>query len=310
MDSHLKRTQHSHLSITEKLIETLKIPRTSDCEKCFGIGFYADSSHVSRLGKRIGHNQVRIKEKNFSSFHLCSCVSRLCGRDACTLPYERYDSSRAALGFCECRLPRLALERITHLEKRSNIPDRYRACFLDNISLEHSSDSSLILAIDYIEEIISNFHETAVLKGLYIYGSTGCGKTLLACSLLNEIIRFYQSPVRYAKMSRDVLNRLRYSFSPSSENYGESAQIQRELSQVPLLVLDDVGSYQESSWVQEVIYDLVDARYENKLITVFTSNEPMSFWMDKAGGRIYSRLKEMCREICIRGPDYRVEVLS
>ncbi|MBK8395744.1 MAG: ATP-binding protein [Leptospiraceae bacterium] len=42
-----------------------------------------------------------------------------------------------------------------------------------------------------------------------------------------------------------------------------------------MLVLDDFGVQKETAWAMEKIYDLIDTRYENRRLTIVTSNKPM-----------------------------------
>ncbi|MCB1170488.1 MAG: ATP-binding protein, partial [Leptospiraceae bacterium] len=71
-------------------------------------------------------------------------------------------------------------------------------------------------------------------------------------------------------------------------------------------VIDDFGIHRESDWVNQTLYDLIDSRYEKSLITILTSNEPMESWKGLFGGRLYSRLRQICIEIHLDGADYRL----
>jgi DNA replication protein DnaC len=79
-----------------------------------------------------------------------------------------------------------------------------------------------------------------------------------------------------------------------------------------LLVLDDLGAEKKSEWVDETIGMVVNARYNEKRVTVFTTNlvddapntEPTSFAYH-LGLRTRSRLLEMCEWLRIEGVDTR-----
>ncbi len=284
------------LSITDHLINSLKVTLLSQCKHCLGLGFVCSQQ---------------------SGFLLCSCMQGHCQEDKdedkslmspCLPPYERYSQEKKDIILCECREARINLARITHLEKASQIPPKYRGAFLEDISTNHVPNTSLIMALSYAEEIVFRYAKREKkLIGLYLYGGTGCGKTMLCCALLNELIRFHKTSVRFAKIGRDIIAKLRSSYNPNSGIYGEGIKIEERLSSVPVLLIDDFGMHRETEWVQSVLYNLIDTRYENDLLTLITSNDPMSFWKDTAGGRVYSRLREMCREIHIKAPDYRAE---
>ena len=286
------------LSFTEGLIQKLSIPCLSACEQCLGMGFvYLRGRHLA-------------KEEGFQ---LCSCLGHLCKEEHCYPPYERYEVKKQSMLPCECRLARLSLRRIQLLEHRAAIPARYAGYFLDDISIEQeqilrAEENKLSIALDYAMQIVSEYSTEKAPLGLYLSGGTGCGKTLLSCAILNELLRFHKVSVRYAKINRDILSRIRASYNPNSGIYGESVRIEKELGTVKALVIDDFDTYKETEWIQSVLYDLIDARYENNLLTIINSNKPLSFWKDTAGGRIYSRLTEMCPEIHIQAPDYRTSV--
>ncbi|MCL2026044.1 MAG: ATP-binding protein, partial [Leptospirales bacterium] len=112
---------------------------------------------------------------------------------------------------------------------------------------------------------------------------------------------------RYVKISRNFFSLLKETFNSSSDSYGQSAEIERELHEVDVLVLDDFGVQKNSQWEQETLYNLVDARYENEKFTIFTSNHnPLKVYGELSEGRVLSRLREMCHIIELSGDDYRL----
>lgn len=234
---------------------------------------------------------------------LCQCVDEktLCDGKP---PYEYFDVEKNAVIPCPSRNTRIALEKIRNIYSRSGIPPRYRWKFLPSI-INENNYISLNLAISSAVHIIKEFGNNS-MHGLYLHGGTGTGKTLISSTILNELVRLYQTPVRYAKITRDILGKLRASFNPNSEIYGEGMKIESELASIPVLVIDDFGVNRETEWVTSVLYDLVDARYENNLLTIITSNDRLDSWKDIGRGRVYSRLVEMCEEIHIDVPDFRI----
>ncbi len=240
---------------------------------------------------------------NQGSLSLCECVESMTRCDGKS-PYLYFDEEKNAMIACPSRPARIALEKIQALHKSSGIPERYRHRYIP--SIENSRNHlSLNIALSGAVDIIRDFGKNRI-RGLYLHGDTGSGKTLISCIILNELIRIYQIPVRYAKITRDILSKLRATFNPNSETFGEGNRIETALANVQVLVIDDFGVHRESEWVSGVLYDLIDARYENNLLTILTSNEKLDSWRDVARGRVYSRLVEMCEEIHIDLPDYRI----
>ena len=281
------------LPITRSLSRSLTSTYKEDCE-CMGMGIYYD--------------KIQLRKKVSGAYVLCECQKGLCNRkeEECKAPYDLYNRETKTMEPCLCRPARIKLQILQSLERQAAIPSKYRGKFLDDIEIAKNYNDNLIIALSLAEETVLNFrNETWVHKGLYLHGETGCGKTLLACSLLNEIMKYYQVPVLYAKISRDILAKLRYSFNPNSDTYGTGHSIENRLTSVEALVVDDLGVHKESEWVDSVLYDLIDARYENNLLTIITSNREIGAWKESSEGRIYSRLHEMCRVISINSPDFR-----
>jgi DNA replication protein DnaC len=85
----------------------------------------------------------------------------------------------------------------------------------------------------------------------------------------------------------------------------------RPVMETPLLVLDDLGAERLTDWVEETMNVIVNARYNAKRPTLFTSNyedadrEDMNSLFVRVGFRLHSRLSEMCEFLEYEGPDYR-----
>jgi DNA replication protein DnaC len=79
-----------------------------------------------------------------------------------------------------------------------------------------------------------------------------------------------------------------------------------------LLVLDDLGAERTTDWVDETLNLIVNTRYSERRITIFTSNydlipdetDPRSL-LFRVGARMLSRLHEMCDFLHVDGADYR-----
>tara|TARA_B100001939_G_scaffold348124_1_gene372920 strand:+ start:38638 stop:39552 length:915 start_codon:yes stop_codon:yes gene_type:complete len=262
------------------------------CPECQGLGILFDP-RAGRMG----------------AYEICNCNRQRC-RCGGQAPFMYFDEGQNAMVPCPAREAYLALERIIRLNRRSGVPSRFQNRFLDTLDTKDPG-ISLLIAMDHAVEIIYQYGrrkdpDAPDIQGLYLYGSTGTGKTHIACTIVNELIRLYQVEAHYAKISRDILNKIRESFNTSSDSYGMGGRIEKELASYEALVIDDFGVHRESPWVNSTLYDLIDSRYEKNLLTILTSNEPMDSWKELFGGRVYSRLKQVCIEIHLDGEDYRL----
>lgn len=97
-------------------------------------------------------------------------------------------------------------------------------------------------------------------------GAYGCGKTHLAASIANEVIKRGE-PALFVVVP-DLLDHLRAAFSPNSLTpYDKRFD---EVRQAPLLVLDDLGTESATPWAEEKLYQLFNHRYNARLPTIIT----------------------------------------
>lgn len=258
------------------------------CPICSGVGFVLEEN---------------VKNSSSGVLLLCSCVGESCackGRP----PYLVYDESQNRMMPCVCHNARMELQRVEFQVKKAGIPPRYKYRTLDRMD---TKELSFLIAHDWADELVKKWSELGkAAQGLYLWGGTGSGKTLLACAILNELIFRYGLECKYAKINRDFLSTIRDTYQKDSELHGMEQTIKKQFTDVEVLVLDDFGANKESDWANSQLYDLIDARYEEEKVTILTSNISLSDWKDKAEGRIFSRLMEMTKEIHLDCPDYRL----
>ncbi len=149
----------------------------------------------------------------------------------------------------------------------------------------------------------------------------GVGKTYLVCSIAHAILDKWNNETSYCPVyfvsEPKLFLRVRSTFNrtPNGEAKHETEEdIYRQLTKVPLLILDDVGKEEVSDprFVQRVLFSIIDGRYQNMLPIVITANlNPDQLDNHLGGGRgnsaSISRLAEMTGNVFIElvGKDYR-----
>ena len=208
---------------------------------------------------------------------------------------------------CSCRTAMLRREKL----QGAGIPERYRDCTIDGF---YTKGVELTSAKRTAREFVDRF--PFVDAGLLLIGPSGLGKTHLACAILSELINTKGVRGLYVDSS-SLLNRIAASFRPDSE--GSRDAVLAPYAAAELVVLDEIGATPPHPWVQDALYDVLNARYNGKKITIVTTNcadeteapsGPKVSLEDRIGTRNRSRLYEMCLSVPLRGDDYRRIVLS
>jgi len=263
----------------------------TSCSKCRGMGLYYEP--IVEVGR-------------YGSLQLCECVRAECCCDG-TAPYRYWDDD-SRHQWCPCRPYRRKMTETNRLFRQANIPERYKWKFLDDFRMTAPDGTPID---DLAGMVYSLIHQGLIdaaeepKRGYLFHGNPGTGKTLMGCIALNELMLRWTKPGRFLKLSLNYFQKLRDSYKPDNVHYGQTGTILEELCNMPYLVIDDFGVEQGTAWQQEVLYDLVDARYGDQRFTVVTTNQPLNELEKLAEGRIYSRLVEMCQFIPMDGLDYR-----
>ena len=201
---------------------------------------------------------------------------------------------------CDCWRDQVGHKRLAE----ANIPKRYQHCTLGNFT---AYNESLERAVAQARRVADAY--PSISAGLFLEGQPGVGKTHLAAAVLKQVIQttgargvFYDT--------RDLLRIIRSTYDPSIRT--TELEILRPVMQADLLVLDDLGAEKTSEWVEETMNLIVNTRYNERRVTIFTSNyadipddtDPNAL-IFRIGHRMRSRLHEMCEFIVMDGADYR-----
>jgi DNA replication protein DnaC len=86
-----------------------------------------------------------------------------------------------------------------------------------------------------------------------------------------------------------------------------------DLNKYALLVIDDLMAERKTEYMQEIVFNVIDSRYNANLPTIVTSNltaDAIKNPADLAYQRIFSRLLEMCLPVEVKGEDRRRKILK
>lgn len=123
---------------------------------------------------------------------------------------------------------------------------------------------------------------------LVLIGEPGTGKSLLACELIESMIKSLGITARYVT-ANEMISEIRSSYS--TEGKTEHSEIARFAS-YDLLVIDEVDAIPPSPNAALLLNEVYNNRYSNARPVVTISNQAFGILEQFVGSRVYSRLNE------------------
>ena len=159
----------------------------------------------------------------------------------------------------------IAAEKEAAIKKRLNLinfPSSLKnVCFLD----VYRDDVQRITVLKRMIEFVNDYPNN--LKGLYLYGDFGVGKSFMVAALAHDLSEkrgVSSTLLHYPSFVIDVKNAI---------GDGNVKTLVDELKLSEVLILDDIGAEQSTAWVRdEILQVILQYRMQENLPTFFTSN--------------------------------------
>lgn len=203
---------------------------------------------------------------------------------------------------CKCDREEEAIRKAK--EKADHIRRLKEECFLTSRNLISCTFDKVIdpdrQEVIIAKNFVKNFKELSKdNSGLIFHGNVGTGKTYLAACIANKIIEDYQIRVKMRNIPQIINDIEKGGFDIDKNDY------YRRLSSVSLLILDDFGIERNTEYINEMVYQIINTRYESKKPTIISTNIPLGVIMNGSNDidkeRIYSRIREICIPVKIAG---------
>ncbi len=222
-----------------------------------------------------------------------------------------------AVEICDCRRQ----QRDRRLLERARIPRRYSQCDFDGLNVLREQES-LYFAVGKARRFVEDY--PLVEKGLLFLGNPGVGKTHLTVAILKQLMEQKGVECLFCPY-QELLKQIRDSYDPVS--LSTESQVLQPVLHTDVVVIDDLGANRVSDWVEDTITYILNHRYNERKMTLLTSNLPDTSeevpgrspsgkyrigdtLEDRIGKRVRSRLYEMCEVVKIEANDYRQAVLD
>ncbi|MFN3354793.1 MAG: ATP-binding protein [Pseudomonas sp.] len=171
----------------------------------------------------------------------------------------------------------------------AGIPDRFMGCTLDNWSAEAPAQLQALAACSgFVEAFGENF---AVGRSAMLLGTVGTGKTHLGAAMLQAVIREHaHDGLRglYATAG-SIIRDVKATFG----NRGRTEEdVYGDLIRPDLLVIDEVGVQHGTDFECQVLFEVINGRYEKIKPTVVVSNLGVTELRQCLGDRAVDRLRD------------------
>ena len=189
-----------------------------------------------------------------------------------------------------------------------DVPKALKDAKMKNI---YTDDKSRIPVIKYLDSFYNDYGEKEV-KGLYLHGNFGTGKTYLISALFNELAK--KGIESCVICFPEFLRTLKASFGSTEGTYSDRYNIVKKSK---LLLIDDIGAENVTIWGRdEILGPILQYRMDEKLPTFLTSNLTINELEDHLAitnksvdrvksRRIIERIKFLTKDIEVIGPNRR-----
>lgn len=172
--------------------------------------------------------------------------------------------------------------KIQRAFKRSGIRELHINCAFDNY---HAGNEGQRKALDNARQYAANF--SGNLSSFVFSGKPGTGKNHLAAAICNSLVLQGKSVLIITVA--DIMSAMKGTFNDASNTTEE--QLIHDLSNVDLLVIDEIGMQIESRYEKVIINQIVDRRSSSKRPTGMLTNLNSHDMNALLGERVMDRMR-------------------
>lgn len=163
----------------------------------------------------------------------------------------------------------------------------------------------------WLKDFHSNLINKKHMKGIYIYGTFGIGKTFFLNALTNYIIEKNKTVIFLTTM--DLYEYMTKNLERNNDlNYDCLAKMKN----VDILIIDDIGSEKQSSWfLFLILYPVLEYRLKENKIVCFSSNLSISelkkYWLKSKEldtlkvNKLIDKITSLTSQIHLKGESVR-----
>lgn len=192
-------------------------------------------------------------------------------------------------------------DRIDEFIKK--IPPRFQEKTFRDYTVDHIEQSKVKQAFEkYFQTFSDRLKEGTCL---ILVGKPGTGKSLLSFILYRAL-----AEAGFFVAYEPSLNFLNLLQEKKFESYGAFQSMLEAYKRISLLIIDEVTEGAGKSgylaeWERQMLFNVIDTRYQNKLCTIVISNRNKADLIDRLGVPIVDRLSEKGMTLAFTWKSYR-----
>ncbi|KRG69247.1 hypothetical protein ABB29_12090 [Pseudoxanthomonas dokdonensis] len=177
--------------------------------------------------------------------------------------------------------------RVDSLFRSAGIPARFAERDFDGYKATGNGQK---IAHSVCRAFASKWPEKAAVgSSLVLTGLPGTGKTHLACAIASHVMREYLAVAAFGTVSA-MLRRIKSTYAKDSQQTEQGAI--DDLVSPDLLILDEVGVQIGSEHEKMLMFEVLNARYQELRPTILISNLAMEELESFLGQRVMDRYRE------------------
>ena len=250
-------------------------------------------------------------ESEFKDEYCSKCNTRK------SIVVEMFGKKRKMPCLCKCESDKIKEQeqieknkqkqlRLDKLKMNSLMDRKFEQCTFKNWQMDDANKKMYELGINYTKKWQQMKKDNI---GFILYGGVGIGKTYLVSCIANTLLEQYIPVIITSSIA--LLGRYKKTYMDKQAE----VTITNNLQQADLLIIDDLGAENDTAWVKEKIYEIIDSRYRDSKPTIITTNLTLQQLQEKLTGedgitRTYDRLLEMCYPIRLQGKSRRINAYN
>lgn len=196
--------------------------------------------------------------------------------------------------------------KIKRLIGESGMSARALSCRFDGLQVNFNNAEALKKCNEFVKTFTGE--PQSKKNGLIIAGPCGVGKSHLSFAVANELLAQGYSVIGMTMI--ELLMKLRSAYKSDEKTEDEILKVYEDCS---LLIIDDFGKEKPTEWALQMMYTIIDRRYNSMRPIILTTNYNSQELKEKftlngdtsSAAAVVDRLEQMCEFVKVGGESYR-----